>query len=832
MMEKETFFVDVLLPLPLPNLFTYRVPRELSELPAFGMRVVVQFGRNKLYSALVVRLHTDPPAVEAKYVLDVIDDRPIITEKQFALWKWLAEYYMCTLGEVMAAALPSALKLAGETKIMLHPAFDGDISALSARELRVLETLSSRPVMTVQEISKATDMAKVMPVIKSLVEKEIVMTDEEIRNPYKPKIENFISLCEPYASQEQALYQVLDDLSKSKKTEKQSDALLAFLMEKQKNHGDASFRIRKAELLQKISISVLKSLLKKEILEEKEVKISRLPEYDLQDKVSDILLSDDQQKAYDAIKAKFSETPAVLLHGVTGSGKTELYIKLIDEVLAQGKQVLYLLPEIALTTQIVNRLRKYFGDMVGVYHSRFNEYERVEIWNRVLLQGREENESSKYRLILGARSALLLPYANLGLIIVDEEHDASYKQVTPAPRYHARDAALVLASIHNCHTLLGTATPSLESYANAKQGKYGLVELKTRFAGGSLPEIFLVDMGLAQRQKQVQEHLSQFLVESIREALENNEQVILFQNRRGYSLRMFCNACQTMPTCVHCDVTLTYHKQSRLLKCHYCGYAIEVPRTCPTCGSPHLEMQGFGTEKVEEALATLFPDAVIDRMDLDTTRSKNAYQRIISNFEAHKTDILVGTQMVTKGLDFDRVSVVGILNADALMSYPDFRSFEHAFQVLAQVSGRAGRRNTSGKVIVQTYQPKHEALKYVVGNNYSAMFESQMEERRRYVYPPFCRLIKITLKHADEESLNKAAAALAAPLNEAFPQQVLGPAFPPIARIQNYFLKDFWLKFPKNGNLSAKKKILAKILLDVQSLPVFKNVKLIVNVDC
>ena len=825
-----TYFADVLLPLPLPNLFTYRIPQDMNGAVCFGVRIVVPFGRNKLYSALVVKVHTEAPKqLSIKYILDVIDDAPIITETQFRFWQWISDYYLCTLGEVMAAALPSALKLAGETNVMLHPAFEGDISDLTPNETKVIEYLSYRQYITVNRLSKTANIPKILPIIKSLVEKEIIITDEEIKNPYKPKTETFIKLAQPYNSSDEALNTLIDNLSKSKQNEKQVDAILGYIMLRRDAEKEG-FSIKKSDFLKKCSVSALKTLVNKGVFEENSVKISRLADYDSQASATGITLSAPQETAILDIERQFSELPVVLLHGVTGSGKTEIYIKLIDKVLQQGKQVLYLLPEIALTTQIVNRLRRYFGDKVGVYHSRFNEYERVEIWNRVL--NFKNGAESKYQLILGARSALMLPYSNLGLVIVDEEHDTSYKQTTPAPRYHARDAAIVLASMFKARTLLGTATPSIESYHNALRKRYGLVELTQRFAESRLPEIWLVDMGDAARNKQVHGHLSQFLVQHIEAALERGEQVILFQNRRGYSLRLFCNSCQSTPTCAHCDVTLTYHKQTNILKCHYCGYAIDVPKVCPVCGSHSIEMKGFGTEKIEETIAELFPKAVIARMDLDTTRSKSAYQKIITDFENHKTDILVGTQMVTKGLDFDYVSVVGILNADSLLSYPDFRSFERAYQVMAQVSGRAGRKNIAGKVIVQTYQPEHPALKYVVGNDYAAMYASQMKERERFNYPPLCRLVKVTARHTDENTVNAAAAAMEPLLKKAFPNQVLGPEFPIVSRIQNYFLKDFWIKFPKNNDLPLRKHELVKIIGLVQTMPEFKTVNFIINVDC
>lgn len=829
---RVTYFADILLPLPLEATFTYRVPQELEGRVAFGVRVIVPFGRSKLYSGLVVRVHTEAPQEWAtKYIVDVMDERPVVSERQFRLWQWMADYYLCTLGEVMAAALPSALKLASETKIKLHPDFSGDVTVLNPFELRIAEALTHREEMTVAEVAKAAQVQKILPVIKSMVEKRVIITDEEIRNPYKPKRETLVRLAEAYAA-EAPFMALLDQLNGSSRTAPQADLLLSFMMlTRRDGQYDFQAEVPKAQLLQarEVTPARLQTLLKKGVLVAEEHIISRLADISSLDKVSSIQFTAPQQTALDQIHDSFAKNPVTLLHGVTGSGKTEIYIQLIDEVLKQGKQVLYLLPEIALTSQIVNRLRRYFGEKVGVYHSRFNEYERVEIWNRVLGQGSEVE--NKYQLILGARSALLLPYQNLGLIIVDEEHDPSYKQQDPAPRYHARDCAIVLAGMHHAPVLLGTATPSLESYYNVELGKYGLVQLTERFSRHQLPEIWVVNMSAATRQKQVQGIFSNFLIEKIGEALDKKEQVILFQNRRGYAVRMICHTCESMPTCKYCDVTLTYHKKTNLLKCHYCGYAIEVPHECPTCHSTDIEMKGFGTEKVEDTLAELFPQASIARMDLDTTRSKNSYQQIITDFEQHKTDILVGTQMVTKGLDFDRVSVVGILNADALVSFPDFRAFERAYQLLAQVSGRAGRKDVPGKVVIQSYQPNHPALKYVESNDFAAMYQSQIAERREYHFPPVARLVKITLKHPDEKVVTAAAEALALPLRQAFPGRVLGPEAPLVSRIQNYFLQEFWVKLPKDNHLASYKLRLREILKAFQSAKEHKTVRVVVNVD-
>lgn len=830
----DTFFADILLPLPLKGTFTYRVPQALSGQVRFGIRVVVPFGTKKLYSGLVLKVHqTVPQTVNIKYIVDVIDEMPVISEPQLQLWQWMADYYLCTLGEVMACALPSALKLAGETNVQLHPDFDGDLSELNEREVSIVEAVAHHQMTTISELSKSLQLPKIHPYIKSLVEKQVIRTDEEIRDAYRPKRETYISLAEPYAHDEEKLYALLNELEASKRMAKQAEVLLVFLSILQKNgiFNDFSKSITKKELTenQRVSSSSLQKLIEKNVLEEKHIVVSRLETFDAQESAESIQLSEAQGAALEQIKQQFGTFQSVLLHGVTGSGKTEMYIKLIDEVLKSGKQVLYLLPEIALTSQIINRLRKYFGDKVGVYHSRFNEYERVEIWDRVL--NSDKALEGKYQLVLGARSALLLPFSNLGLVVVDEEHDQSYKQLDPAPRYHARDCAIMLAQLHHAKVLLGTATPSLETFYNVQQKKFGYVPLMKRFAKSVLPEVWVVNMAESVRQRKVTGIFSQFLIDKIAAALERKEQVILFQNRRGYSLRMICNTCQTSPTCKYCDVTLTYHKRSNLLKCHYCGYAIDVPRECPTCHSTDIEMRGFGTEKIEDELAALFPNAVVQRMDMDTTRSKNGHQKIISDFEQHKTDILVGTQMVTKGLDFDRVSVVGVLSADNLISFPDFRAFERAFQIMSQVSGRAGRKEVPGTVVIQSYQPDHPALKYVVSNDFASMYRSQIAERKQFFYPPICRLIKITLKHTDETLLNEASLVLAQSLRDEFHNGVLGPEFPLVSKIQLQFLKDIWIKFPKDHQLNARKLRLDELIQQFRAQTKYKTVRVVVNVD-
>ncbi len=828
----DLIFAEILLPLPLEGLFTYQVPVELKEKVSFGVRVVVSFGKNKLYSGIVVAVHGNvPPQLVLKPVLDVIDTAPIITKKQYELWKWIARYYMCTIGEVMAVALPAGLKLAGETQVLTHPNFDGDISGLTEQELKAVEVISEKHQLSLKDLSKETGLRRVFPVVKSLIEKEILILAEEIKDHFKPKKEIYISLHPDYIKDDKKLYELLETLESSARTQKQSKVLLAFITLSASKNKEKQAHLKR-DLIEKanVSPSSLQTLIKNNVLIEEQRSVSRLANFQSEFSVDDIQLSDLQQEKCTQIQEQWKENPIVLFQGVTGSGKTEIYIKLIDKVLKTGKQVLYLLPEIALTSQIVKRLQKYFGEQVGVYHSRFNEFERVEIWNKVLQHS--ETGEEKYSLVLGARSSLLLPFQNLGLIIVDEEHDQSYKQQDPAPRYQARDVSIVAAKQHECQVLLGTATPSLESYYNVQQKKYAYVELKERFSKSTLPHIWIENMIEAQKQGKVFDYFSQFLIDHIAQALERKEQVILFQNRRGYAVRLHCNVCGEIPTCQHCDVTLTYHKRLELLKCHYCGYAIEVPKVCPKCSSPDISMRGFGTEKLEETLAEFFPKAVIARLDADTTRAKTAYQKIISSFEAQETDILVGTQMVTKGLDFDRVSVVGILDADSLLSFPNFRAFERAFQIMAQVSGRAGRKNVPGNVIIQTYQPYNKAIQYVMGNQYEEMYKDQIAERLNFKYPPIYRMIQITLKDTNAKKLDEAAQLLADYLRSYFKDFVLGPEYPLVGRVQSYFIKDIWVKLHKNNQLDACKDQIAALIAQFKAQIQYKSVRVNINVDC
>ncbi|MEZ5197747.1 MAG: primosomal protein N' [Bacteroidales bacterium] len=827
-MTRITLFVDVILPLPVPGLFTYRVPFDLNDAVAPWKRVVVQFGRKKIYTAIVTKVHDLPPKnYQVKYILSVLDTHPVMNEIQYRFWQWIADYYMSEPGEVMNVAIPSALKLASESKIVMNPNFSGDFDALNEKEYLVAEALDIQKSLTISEIENIVEQKKVIPLIKGLMEKEVVLSEEEVKDRFKPKTETFISLCKDYRDEEK-MRSVFDELEKS--AFRQLEALMAYVHLSGFDNGVAG-EVRLADLSGKAkNISgPINALVKKGILISEKKTISRLENFTAISEVNDIVLNEHQLQCFSQINEAFKDKKVVLLHGVTSSGKTEVYIKLIEEALAKGKQVLYLLPEIALTTQIINRLRKYFGDRVGVYHSKYNENERVEIWNSVLKFN--SKDTSKNQIILGPRSALFLPFQDLGLIIVDEEHDYSYKQFDPAPRYNARDGAVFLAGLHHADTILGSATPSIESYFNTKIQKYTLVELKTRYGDIQMPEILVADVKKETRQKSMKSHFSSFLLEHITEALKNKEQVILFQNRRGFSLRLECETCNWMPECKNCDVTLIYHKHNNQLKCHYCGYSRRVPERCDGCGSTHLQMRGFGTEKVEDELAIFYPDAKIARMDLDTTRTKHAYQLLINDFENRRIDILVGTQMVTKGLDFDNVSVVGILNADNMISFPDFRSYERSFQMMAQVSGRAGRKNNRGKVIIQSWNPYHSVIRDVIANDYNSMYSSQILERRSFKYPPFYRLINISLKHKDARILNEAAREFAMILRETQGKRVLGPEYPLVAKIKNFYIKAVMVKLEKDEKLSVHKKEILIAIDRFKGSSIHKSVRVFLDVD-
>ncbi len=812
-MERITLFAEILLPLPLPGTFTYRVPFELNDHVVVGQRVAVQLGKRRVLAGLIKEIHeVVPTGYIPKYILSILDKEPIVLPIQFQFWHWISEYYMSTEGEVMAAALPTVFKLAGESKVMLHPGFVPDQQSLSNAEFYITEALLQRKKLTIAELTNVAGIAKILPVLKTMIENHLIVVEEELMDTYKVKTEKVVVLT-PWALKEENLQQMMDELGK--RAHKQLEVLMAYI-------GLAGFPLEACSgidqkvLLTKAGVSstILKPLIDKGVFLIEEREISRIEKVGSASEPM-VQLSDHQQLAFDSIAHQFESKDVVLLHGVTSGGKTEVYIRLMERALQEGTQVLYLLPEIALTGQIITRLQRYFGDQVGVYHSRYGKNERAEVW-----LGLSSSETkSQPRIILGPRSAMFLPFSNLGLIIVDEEHDSSYKQFDPAPRYNARDAAIYLAANHGAKVVLGSATPSVESYYNAMQGKYGLAILTERYGGLKMPEIVVVDMRDQTKRRLIRSHFSSVLLNEITQALEKKKQVILFQNRRGFSLRIECDSCHYVPECKHCDVTLTYHKRSELLKCHICGYSTTVPSVCPDCGNTGLKMKGFGTEKVEEELSILLPKAKIDRMDFDTTRTKNSFQKILHRFEAGETHILTGTQMVTKGLDFDHVHVVGILSADGMLSYPDFRAHERSYQLMAQVSGRAGRKDRQGKVIIQTWKPQHPIIRLVVQNDYLAMYQSQLAERQQFKYPPFFRLIVVRLKHKNPDLLNQAASALATDLRHKFGREVYGPEYPLVSRVRNFYIKQILLKFPRNVNsYKVKQEVYA-------SVDVFREIK-------
>jgi primosomal protein N' (replication factor Y) len=816
--DRLTLFAEVILPLAISLNYTYRVPFELNDAVAVGKRVVVQFGKSKLYTAIIAAItEVAPERYHAKYLMEVLDDRPVVTAQQLEFWKWMADYYLCNTGEVMAAALPAALKLASETKIMLNPDGEIDRTQLHDKEFLIVDALDIQPILTVSDIVKLLGQKIVMPVLKSMFDKNIIHISEEVSERYKPRKRSYIKLNPLYQDQDM-LRELFVQLEH--KAPKQADAVLAYVKLSREQKV-----ISKNDLMEAsgASAAAIKGLTEKEIFFIEDVNVSRLFYEDFNEAAT-FNLSEAQQSVIQDIQNQFKEKEVTLLHGVTSSGKTEIYIRLVEQAIQDGKQVLYLLPEIALTTHVIERLRKYFGNDIGVYHSRFNDNERVEVWQKVL--------NHEYKVVLGARSAVFLPFDNLGLIIVDEEHETSYKQFDPAPRYNARDAAIYLANRYQAKVLLGSATPSFESYFNARTQKYGLAELTERFGGVSLPETEVVSITEETKRKIMQSHFTSVLMTAIAEALANKEQVILFQNRRGYAPVLVCRVCAFTPRCINCDVSLTYHKSSSHLHCHYCGYKEESLSSCPACGSAHLEYKGFGTEKIEDELQVLLPDARIARMDLDTTRARNAYQNLLNDLEEKRIDILVGTQMVAKGLDFSDVTVIGIINADSLLKYPDYRANERSFQMLAQVSGRAGRRGKQGKVVIQTYNPEHRVIDQVIRNDYKELYLTEIEERKSFKYPPFYRIIQMDIKHKDAEKLYHQAEYLAVELRKHFGDRVIGPEYPLVSRIRNFYIKSIMLKFEKDGVSIVKvKAIIRDIIQQFQTTKLSKGCIIQPNVD-
>ncbi len=831
-MGRKTLFADVLLPLPLKGYFTYRVPFHLNDEIHSGQRAVVPFGRNKVYAGLVRHVHEKPPSgFQAKYIHELLDKEPVVTEDQFRFWRWIADYYLCAEGEVMQAALPPAMKLSGVTRVALNPEAVFNDFNVSEKEQALMDALKNSKQLTLGQASDITSLPKVLPLIKSMMDKGLIVLKEELDNPWRPRRELHVRLKKEFHS-DQKMKELFD--RSERRAPRQLQILINFVkLSGIFNQGEGSpkeVKLKEVTAGVKGGSAALNTLIKKGIFETREKVISYFEHTDaIRTKTQ---LNEHQEQALQKVKADFEKHDVVLLHGVTSSGKTELYIRLIEETIARGEQVLYLLPEIALTAQIINRLQQKFGSRAGIYHSRFNPMERTEVWHNLLQGGiHSSDEKIRYDLVLGPRSAMFLPFQKPGLIIIDEEHEPSYKQYDPAPRYHARDAAIYLASMHGAKVLLGSATPSLEVFANVKSGRYGYARIDKRHGDVMMPEVLIADIRRDTRSRAMKSHFSPMLFNAIEEALKAGEQVILFQNRRGFSLRIECDICEWLPECHQCDVKLVYHKKINKLKCHYCGFSSTPPGSCPTCGSTDIKMKGFGTEKIEEELPLYFPDALIARMDLDTTRSKNAYRRIIEDFEQRKTNILVGTQMISKGLDFDNVGVVGILNADNMLNFPDFRSHERAFQLMAQVSGRAGRKKKRGKVIIQSYQPMHPVIQQVTTNDYDGMYKNQVAERRSYNYPPFSRMIILSVVHADEKLVNKASDHLTSLLKKAFPKQVLGPEYPIVSRIRNQYIKNIMIKMKRRPELAKDKQELQQLIYNFLKIKDYKPVRVVFDVD-
>ena len=813
------YFINVILPLPLERHFTYAVTDSEVQVLQKGMRVAVPFGKSKVYTGIVSAIHQTPPAVyEAKQIEQILDEEPLVNELQLDFWNWIATYYMCYEGEVLRAAVPSAYLLESETVVQLLKIDEEKEAELSDDEFLIVEALQLQSSLKIQEIIRILDKKTVLPVINKLVEKNIVVVNQEIQEQYKPKLERYVKL-HPDFSTDERMHQLLDALDRAPK---QREVVLSLLSLSARSRKP----IKVSELTKetKATSAIVKTLVSKGILEESLVQTDRV-QYSGGEEAGDLRLNEFQERALQEIETSLITDNVCLLHGVTSSGKTEIYVKLIEKVIASGKQVLYLLPEIALTTQLISRLQSHFGEKVSVFHSKYSLNERVEVYRNVL------NNDPKAQVVLGVRSSIFLPFSSLGLIVVDEEHEATFKQYDPAPRYHARDAAVMLGRIHNGKVLLGSATPGLETYFNATHNKYGLVNLDRRYGNVMLPEIEIVDIKEKHRKKRMTGHFSDRMLEEIRETLTNDEQVILFQNRRGFSPILECNTCGFSPQCPNCDVSLTFHNHNNQLRCHYCGYHMALQQKCMACGSVELGTKGLGTEQVEAELQALFPGHKVGRMDLDTTRGKHGYEKIISAFEQGEIHILVGTQMLTKGLDFRKVRLVGIMNADSLLNFPDFRAHERSFQLMLQVAGRAGRTEKRGKVLIQTYNPNHRIVQQVSTSDYQEMYKEQLEDRRQYKYPPYYRLIRYTLKGRDFSKVNDSADWLAKALGNIFGENVLGPEFPPVARIRNEYYKNIMLKIPQKQSLSKTKEAAEKVTQTFRAIGAYRSVKLVVNVD-
>lgn len=812
------YFIDVIVPIAVTTTFTYRVSQAEYTFLQQGMRVAVPFGKRLVYTALVLNKHSQKPQVyEPKDIHTIIDEQPIVTKIQIDFWQWIAQYYMCSLGEVYKAALPNAFLLESETILSFNRDLVVDLRSLTDDEFLLYEAFEQQPILRFDEVQNILNKKKVFGVIDELLKKNIIYLNQHIHEKYKPKLVKYVALHDNF-KEEKNLINLLDN---ELKTEKQRALVLKYFQLQTKNTP-----IELKELLKEaeVSTSIFNNLEKKEIFTVYTLAEDRVQFSDAF--LNDIQFTEAQTTTIQSLKNQFEKYDVTLLNAVTGAGKTEIYIKLIQECIEKNQQALFLVPEIGLTTQLVQRLTAYFGNKVAVYNSKYSENERVEVYQHVL------NHTEKAQVVIGSRSSIFLPFKNLRLIIVDEEHEASYKQVDPAPRFHTRDTAIVLAKMFHAKVLLGSATPSLESYYNSYQQKYGYVELTQRFTNVQLPEIVLVDLKEARRKKEVNGIFSVKLIDAITEALYNGEQVLLFQNRRGYSPVLECLTCGNVPHCTSCDVSLTYYKRQNYLKCHYCGYTMAMPTKCHSCHSTELTTKGLGTEQIEDALRSIFPNKRIARMDQDTTRGKFAFERLIDAFKNREIDIMVGTQMLAKGLDFDNVTLVGIMNADSMLTFPDFRAYERAYQLMTQVAGRAGRKNKQGKVLIQTYNPYHNTIQQVTQNDYKGMFKEQMYERLNFKYPPFYRLIRLQLKHTDYNKVKEASNWLATNMrNNIADVLVLGPQEPSINRIRNQYIQIVLIKLPLNKPVNVLKTAIQKSINSLETIGKYKGVKTTISVD-
>ncbi len=819
-------FAEVILPLPLYSTFTYSVPPEMEALVQAGSRVLVQFGKKKYYTAIVEATHSEQPSYEVKPIMAVLDSSPIVRYPQLKLWRWIADYYLCSPGEVFKAAVPTGLKPESETFVSLNPDYEPDEEnplKLTDRQALVIQTLQQNQRMRISEIEGELKLRNAAAVVNQLLERGIVEISEKVVERYRPKKQTMVELTFPRGDNDR-LHECFGMVTRSRQQEK---ALISYLdlsgwISPQQELRD----VTRQQLLDKSGITpgVLRALVDKGIFKMVKRSINRFTTDVKEESINLSPLSPAQTKAFEKIKEGWRNQPIQLLHGVTGSGKTEIYTHLIAQALRDGNQVLFLVPEISLTTQLSDRLRKVFGKRLLVYHSKFSDSERVDIWKRLL-------HSNEPLVILGVRSSVFLPFARLGLIIVDEEHESSFKQYDPAPRYNARDAALVLAQMHGAKSLLGSATPSVETYFKANNGKYGLVTLTERFEGATLPEVEIVDMADMRKKKEVKGILSSHLRSRILNAMQNHRQAILFQNRRGFAPVVVCDQCGWSPKCRDCDVSLVYHKNLELLRCHYCGYSQLLPKLCPACGQNSIRIFGYGTERIAEEMHQEFDGYRVARMDLDSTRNKDAYQEIIEEFAKHDTDILVGTQMVSKGLDFGDVTVVGVLNADTLLNFPDFRSNERAFNMLEQVAGRAGRRKDKGTVVIQTVKPSHEVLKFVKAHDYAAFYAHEIDDRSRYAYPPFTKVIQIYIKNRDVMACERTAVTFTLALRRVFGERVLGPEKPFVSRVATYYLQSIMLKVESGASMKKVKDLLRQILASIAENPDVKSSLIYYDVD-